>query len=379
MERDEPGNGKNGIVLSVVDKTGLVKAARIKILPAAPNIAQGTYYNYLGTHEVGHTFNLNDCVSTNGCSTGIEPTIMRGHSDGITSSNTFNTGGPKECDIIKARATYCPSASPTPTPSPSPTPPQSEPECQSWGWNWNSFTISCAPGGSVGACPDTCTPQLFTEPGQGESCLGPSTDYCLYPLSGCEPGRANSGGDCCCSYASTPVLIDLAGNGFSLTNANGGVDFDINGDGIKERLSWTTAASDDAWLVLDHSNNGSIDNGRELFGNYSPQLRQPNGMPANGFLALAEYDKIANGGNTDGVITQIDAVFSRLSLWQDVNHNGIAENWELQTLGAVGITTLALDYKESKRTDAHGNEFRYRAKVTNAQGQQMGRWAWDVF
>jgi hypothetical protein len=379
-QRDEPGNGKNGIVLSVVNAEGRIKASRIKILPTAPNIAQGTYYHYLGTHEVGHTFNLNDCVSTNGCTTGTEPTIMRGHSDGITSSNTFNTSGPKECDMMKVRAIYCSSGTPTPTPTPSPTPPQTEQECQSLGWTWNSFISSCEPNGSLGSCPDTCIPQLFNEPGQGgSSCIGPATDYCLYPFGGCEPGRTNSGGNCCCSYASTPVLIDVAGDGFLLTNANAGVDFDINGDGIKERLAWTIPASDDAWLVLDHSNNGNIDNGRELFGNYTPQLRPPPGMPANGFLALAEYDKTVNGGNADGVITETDIVFSRLRLWQDANHNGTVENFELHTLGVLGIDTLELDYKESKRTDEHGNEFRYRAKVKNARGQQTGRWAWDVF
>ena len=295
--------------------------------------------------------------------------IMSGHG-----TKEFNTGGPKQCDHATVNQVYCPS----PSPSPSPTPPETEEECQNLGWSWNSFTSSCEPGGSVGPCPDTCIPQLFNEPGQGFSCLGPATDYCLYPLSGCEPGRANSGGNCCCSYASTPVLIDVAGNGFSLTNASDGVDFDINGDGIKERLGWTSAASDDAWLVLDHSNNGRIDNGRELFGNYTPQLRPPAGMPANGFLALAEYDKTANGGNADGLITQTDAVFSRLRLWQDTNHNGLAESFELQALGALGINTLELDYKESKRTDEHGNQFKYRATVKNAQGQQIGRWAWDV-
>jgi hypothetical protein len=163
-----------------------------------------------------------------------------------------------------------------------------------------------------------------------------------------------------------------------LTSASDGVDFDINGDGIKERLAWTTADSDDAWLVLDHSNNGTIDNGRELFGNYTPQTKPPSGIPANGFLALAEYDKPINGGNGDGVITRRDAVFLRLRLWQNTNHNGIAEQSELHNLTAFRVTTLELSYKESKQTDEYGNHFRYRAKVKSDESQ-TGRWAWDVF
>lgn len=177
----------------------------------------------------------------------------------------------------------------------------------------------------------------------------------------------------------SPIVIDIDGNGFSLTNYQNGVLFDLDSNGFPERIAWTSANSDDAWLTLDRNGNGTIDNGEELFGDITPQPMSLTGEERNGFLALAVYDSPQNGGNNDNQIDARDSIFAQLRLWQDRNHNGISESSELQNLARSEIRTIELRYRESRRTDEHGNRFRYRAIVRDARGAQVGRWAWDVF
>ena len=273
-----------------------------------------------------------------------------------------------------------------------------------WG-NWLPTNVTACDIGTVNTNPQCATPSpsptetptpdpipidfdcLFTE------CWQPNPECACYI-----PGSAKAGESCpatkerivdaknegkaepLCICPTSPILIDILGNGYALTSAENGVSFDFNGDGIKKgKMSWTAPNSDDAWLVLDRNGNGTIDSAKEMFGNPTPQ---PGDVPfnqRNGFIALAEFDKRENGGNPDGGIDKKDSVFNHLRLWQDFNHNGISEPDELKPLPVLGIEAIELDYKESKKTDEFGNAFRFRAKIWDKKGVKAGHWAWDVF
>jgi len=164
-----------------------------------------------------------------------------------------------------------------------------------------SVTVNCT------AVPTpTPTPQPTPTPGY---CLGVQ-DLINFPSSGCITGLFFQGPctrssafrsrcadptgyeewSCSCPDGTTmsPIVIDVDHSGFSMSDAVGGVVFNMLNDGVPLAISWTAASSTNAFLVLDRNGNGTIDNGTELFGDLTPQ---PVSSEANGFLALAEYDK----------------------------------------------------------------------------------------
>lgn len=282
-------------------------------------------------HEAGHGLGLANAENCPPGSTIMNPSWTE---------ETFIT----ECDNDKINTDpVYPSPTPTPEPSATPTPEL----CRLEGMPCNYGDVCCNEqenwcNGFTGVCTD---------------CPGQLVDGICTP---------------------TPIVIDVLGNGFKLTNLAGGVHFDLDLDGVAEPLAWTSAGSDDAFLVLDRDGNATIDNGTELFGDITPQPQPPPGENKNGFLALAVFDNTSAGGNGDGVISDDDSVFLALRLWQDTNHNGVSEQSELHELQNLGLAIIELHYKESKRTDKYGNKFKYRARVKDDKNAQMGRWAWDV-
>ena len=173
--------------------------------------------------------------------------------------------------------------------------------------------------------------------------------------------------------SNSPIIINLEERGYDLTGLDDSVRFDLDADGLAEQTGWTLGGTRQGFLGLDLNDNGSLDDGRELFGD---STLLPDGTEAgNGFLALEQYDS-----NQDAWIDEGDAVWNRLLIWFDLNHNGHSESFELVALSRVEVLGLSLDHHWTGRRDRHGNTFRFESQVRLLQnGHERLAPVYDIF
>jgi hypothetical protein len=143
----------------------------------------------------------------------------------------------------------------------------------------------------------------------------------------------------------TPIILDLNGDGVKTLSYASGVNFDIFAQGQASQTGWVS--SSDGLLVLDRNHDGQINDGSELFGSSTTLV---NGTKAaDGYVALRELDT-----NQDGVISQDDAGFKDLSVWVDSNSDGISQAGEMKSLASLNITKIDLQTTASSAMD-NGN------------------------
>ncbi|MDL2259129.1 hypothetical protein LJC42_08315, partial [Eubacteriales bacterium OttesenSCG-928-K08] len=129
----------------------------------------------------------------------------------------------------------------------------------------------------------------------------------------------------------SPIVLDLNGNGYDLLSLANGTYFDLDNEGGTEKTGWVQGT--DGLLVLDRNEDRIINNGGELFGDNTILA---NGQKAiSGFQALAELDS-----NQDGVIDENDDAYFLLKVWQDHDSNGQSGAGELKTLAELGIVAI---------------------------------------
>ena len=103
---------------------------------------------------------------------------------------------------------------------------------------------------------------------------------------------------------SSPLVLDLNANGITSEFIyNTDTHFDMNQDGFKEKIAWIE--SGDGLLTLDKNQDGIVNDGSELFGNYTKL--QDKTLAKDGFEALLQYDE-----NSDGIINSKNNIYSFL-------------------------------------------------------------------
>lgn len=127
-------------------------------------------------------------------------------------------------------------------------------------------------------------------------------------------------------FLQDPLVLNLDAPATSFSNKE--LHIDLNLDGTKEALRWLNSGS--GFLALDKNENGTIDDGSELFG---PQS-------GNGFGELSAYDEDKNGW-----IDENDSVFSSLKIWT-LNENGEEELLALKEadVGAIYLGAVNSPY-----------------------------------
>ncbi|WBA82171.1 calcium-binding protein [Endozoicomonas sp. GU-1] len=159
----------------------------------------------------------------------------------------------------------------------------------------------------------------------------------------------------------SPIILDLDGDGVETLNKSEGVYFDHDGNLLAEKTGWV--GKNDGLLVFDRNADGQISSGAELFGN---QTTLTNGeKAANGFEALKDLDS-----NGDGVLNQSDEAWSKLQVWKDTDSNGVVDSGELLSMADVGVAAINTEYATGKTTDSSGNEHRETGSFTRTDGSE---------
>ncbi len=161
--------------------------------------------------------------------------------------------------------------------------------------------------------------------------------------------------------ASTPLVLDLNGDGVQTTSITDGTQFDLLNTGTPQSVGWVDRH--DGLLAIDLNGDGHINSGAELFGDHT-QLSDGS-LAKDGWHALAEMDS-----NADGQINALDVNFDRLLVWVDANGNGISDAGELSGLAAANIASIDLA-ANTHSVQQNGNVVQAFSTYTTLDGRTL--------
>ena len=160
------------------------------------------------------------------------------------------------------------------------------------------------------------------------------------------------------TLSSSPLVLDLNGDGVQTLAVQAGVAFDLAALGVLQKSAWIDRH--DGLLAMDLNHDGQINSGAELLGNNT--VLADGSKAADGWAALAALDS-----NGDGLVDAQDARFADLRVWVDANGDAITDAGELNPLADMGISSLNVSHQASL-VKQNGNTLDGVGQFTKADG-----------
>jgi hypothetical protein len=165
------------------------------------------------------------------------------------------------------------------------------------------------------------------------------------------------------------VPVDPGGEAFRLSDAEHGVRFDANGDGVSEMVSWPEPDANVAFLARDTNGDGRITSGKELLGSATYADVH------NGCNALMTMFK-RSGAELAGSVHDGQELYDQLVLWSDRNRNGRTDRGELTPVREL-FTAIGMGFEQVRWSDSHGNVVRFRGWMEARTAGPGQTWAID--
>lgn len=162
----------------------------------------------------------------------------------------------------------------------------------------------------------------------------------IYYASAVENGEESEFTECVRTLIS-PIALDLSNQG-RIQRVAGDFSVDLDGDGVKEKLSQWFAPS--AGILVTANASGQID-GRQLFGNVP-------GVYSDGFAELATLDADNNG-------QLIGDELSTLAIWTDTDSDTVVDPGELSSLAHHQFVALSVTH------------YKYMSRATKEDGRSV--------
>ncbi|MCA9429901.1 MAG: hypothetical protein KC940_05260, partial [Candidatus Omnitrophica bacterium] len=159
-------------------------------------------------------------------------------------------------------------------------------------------------------------------------------------------------------FSITPILITPPNLSQALAPETH-VSFDIEGFGREAKWPWVRPET--GILVWDPLEEGKIESGRQLFGNYTWQI-----FWRDGFEPLERLDDDSNGALEGDEL-------EGLAVWHDWNGDGISDRTEVEPVRSIGVKAIHVDGIEGV-----DSILCRRGGVLLDSGEELDLWDWMV-